>query len=523
MRSFRGIRTMLAAMLSVFVLITTSCDSTAPEQAGSNDGQPISSGIRIVGLNCNPSFDRQTAEEKRVHDRIAEQTGVDVRFVFSDGGPGGPCRSKRAAMLSSGEQLDFAELSITEAVQAFNEGLLLPLNDLLDRYGTHLKTNIVPEAFKLATYEGNILGIPIENGLYTLNALQIRADWLAKLQLPLPRTIDEFEQVLKAFKERDPDGNGKMDTVPLTVVSDGAYNMLEGVLGSSFLPQGYAWWQDADGKLKPPELHPAYKQLLAKLASWNEKGYLWSDLLLSAANKQQELIADNRAGAVAASFSGTIVNAGEVLRKSVSDYSYVPIVLEGEQGLNRLPASPVTHSVWVIYKKNASPEAVMKFFDYQGTYEGNMLTSFGIEGDNYTATPDGMVEFISEDKTDLAKAHYYAKYKTVFINWPGKPVWPINTWTSAEYNLKREQVNRLPRFEPIDYGVYYDTTKWQSYSKLGALNAYLSEQKVRVLNGEIRVDSWDGIIARWLEMGGSQMIDDRNKQYAASVSPKVSR
>ncbi|MFK7692240.1 extracellular solute-binding protein [Paenibacillus sp. HJGM_3] len=523
MRSYRGIKTMLAPMLLIVLLASASCDSAAPEQSGPNDDQPISSGIRIVGLNCSPSFDRQTAEEKRVHDRILEQTGADVRIVFSDGGSGGPCRSKRAAMLSSGEQLDFAELSITEAVQAFNEGLLLPLNDLLDRYGTHLKKNVVPEAFKLATYEGNILGIPIENGLHTLSALQIRADWLAKLQLPLPRTIDEFEQVLKAFKEQDPDGNGKMDTVPLTVSSGGTFNMLEGVLGSSFLPQGYAWWQDADGKLKPPELHPAYKPFLAKLASWNEKGYLWSDLLLSAADKQQELIADNRAGAVAATFSGTIVNAGEVLRKSVPDYNYVPVVLEGEQGLNRLPVSPIAYSVWVIYKKNASPETVMKFFDYQATYEGNMLTSFGIEGDNYTATPDGMVEFISEDKTNLAKAHYYAKYKTVFINWPGKPVWPVNTWTFAEYNLKREQVNRLPRFEPIDYGVYYDTTKWQSYPKLGALNDYLNEQKVRVLNGEIRVDSWDGIMARWLEMGGSQMIDDRNKQYAASVSPKVSR
>jgi ABC-type glycerol-3-phosphate transport system substrate-binding protein len=423
-------------------------------------------------------------------------------------------------MLSSGEQLDFAELSITEAVQAFNEGLILPLNDLLDQYGSNLKKNVVPEAFKLATYEGNILGIPIENGLLTLNALQIRADWLAKLRLPVPRTIDEFEQALKAFKERDPDGNGKPDTVPLTVSSGGAFNMLESVLGSSFLPHGYAWWRDVDGTLKPPELHPAYKQFLSRLVDWNEKGYLWPDLLLSAANKQQELIAENRAGAVASTYSGTILNAGEILRKTVPDYNYVPVVLEGGQGINRLPASPIAYSVWVIYKKNANPEAVMKFFDYQGTYEGNMVASFGIEGDNYTMTPDGMVEFIAEDKTDLAKAHYYAKYKTVFINWPGKPVWPINAWTSEEYNLKRDQVNQLPRFEPIDYGVFYDTSKWQSYAKLDALNGYLSEQKVRVLNGEIRVDSWDGIIARWLEMGGSQMIDDRNKQYAASVSRK---
>jgi hypothetical protein len=151
-----------------------------------------------------------------------------------------------------------------------------------------------------------------------------------------------------------------------------------------------------------------------------------------------------------------------------------------------------------------------------------MLAWFGIEGDNYTTTNNGLIEFIAEDKTDLTQAHYYVKYKTVFMSWPGKPGWPINAWVFGEYNAKTEQMNRLPRFEPIDYGVFYDTTKWQSYPKLDVLNAYLNEQKVRIVNGEIRVDSWDGIVERWLEMGGRQMIDDRNKQYAAAVSRKGS-
>ncbi|TMV45661.1 hypothetical protein FE783_28680 [Paenibacillus mesophilus] len=517
MRLRPWIRSALAAMLPVLAIAASACDSTAPERDGSNNGQPRNPGIQIVGLNCNPSFDRKTAEERRVHDRIREQTGADVRIVFSDGGAGGPCRSKRNMMLSSGEQLDFAELSISEAVQAFNEGLILPLNGLLDKYGPNLKKNVVPEAFERATYEGNILGIPIENGLLTLNALQIRADWLAKLQLPIPKTVDEYEQVLKAFKERDPDGNGMPDTVPLAVASGSSFNMLESVLGPSFLPQAFWWWQDADGRLKPPELHPGYKAFLARLVDWNNKGYLWTDMLLSTTTKQQELIAGNRAGSVAATYSGTIVNAGEILRKTVPDYNYIPVVLEGAHGINRLPAAPIAYAVWVIFKKNADPATVMKYFDYQGTYEGSMLTWFGIEGDNYTTAPGGMVEFIAEDKTDLAKANYYAKYKTVYINWPGKPVWPINAWVSGEYNLKREQVNRLPRFEPIDSGVFYDMTKWESYPKLNDLNAYLNEQKVRVYNGEIPVDSWDGIMERWLDMGGRQLIDDRNRQYAAAA------
>jgi ABC-type glycerol-3-phosphate transport system substrate-binding protein len=171
----------LAVIFSAFIVTASACDSTRSEQSGQSRSIPRQNGVRIIGLNCNPSFDKKTAEERRVYERILEKTGAEVNIVFSDGGAGGPCRSKRAAMLSSGEQLDFAEMSITEAVQAFNEGLILPLNELLDRYGPNLKKNVAPEAFKRATYDGNILGIPIENSLRTLNALQIRTDWLDRL------------------------------------------------------------------------------------------------------------------------------------------------------------------------------------------------------------------------------------------------------------------------------------------------------------------------------------------------------
>ncbi|MDF2658654.1 MAG: extracellular solute-binding protein [Paenibacillus sp.] len=511
MNGNRWTRFALAVLLPVVAAGSAACDSSE-RTSGEPEYGPGHRGLQVVGLSCNPSFDRQTDQERRVHERIAEQTGADVRMVMSDG----PCRTKRTLMLSAGEQLDFAEMTIAEAAQAYNEGVILPLNELLDRHGPNLKKNILPEAFAKATYDGRILGVPIENNLLAINALQIRSDWLAKLQLPIPETIDEFERVLQAFKERDPDGNGIDDTVPLSVASGGDFTMLESVLGPSFLPQAFNWWQDADGKLKPPELHPGYTAMLTRLVEWNRKGYIWPDMLMAAAAKQQELIAANRAGAVAATFSGTILNAGEKLRKTVPDYSYLPVALKGEHGINKLPAFPIASSVWVIFRKNADPKTVMRYFDYQATYEGHMLSWFGIEGDNYGMTANGMVEFIAEDKTDLAKANYYAKYKTVFFNWPGMKAWPIDAWVFGEYNLKKDQLNRLPRFETIDSGVFYDTNKWKSYSRLNDLNDYWNEHKIRIFNGEIPVDSWDGIVQRWLDIGGRQMIEDRNGQFAAA-------
>lgn len=510
----------LAVLLAFLIAVSAACGESAGEagERSGNAGNGAPPAATIVGLNCNPTFDRRTPEEQKVHDIIQEKTGADVQIVFYSDTI--RCKMKRNAMLSAGEQLDFAEMSIPEAVQAYNAGIILPLNDLLDRYGPNLKKNVLPAAFEKATYNGNILGIPIENAVVGMSSLQLRADWLTKLNLPLPKTIGEFEQAMQAFKERDPDGNGLTDTVALSTGSGGTFNMLEVVFGPSFLPQAFGWWKNADGRLLPPELHPGYKEMLGKFVEWNRKGYIWSDMLLSTAPKQQELIARNKVGAVAATFSGTILNAGERLRETVPDYDYTPVVLEGN-GINKLPSYPIASSVWVVFRKNADPATVLKFFDFQGTYEGNMLAWFGVEGETYTMTPDGIVEFIAEDKTDLAEANYYARYKTVMINWPGKPAWPGTAWTFQEYNRKKDQANSLPRFETLDAGVFYDTSQWESFSKLPDMNRFLDEQKVKIYNGEMSIDSWDLIMRQWLDMGGRQMIDDRNAQYERYVAAAV--
>ncbi|WP_405451399.1 hypothetical protein [Paenibacillus sp. HJGM_3] len=501
-------------IVSVMATSTACSSSNTKDPKGTGDSTPTKGApVKVVGLNCNATFDRKTPEEKHVHDILQEKTGADVNIVFSEAGQ---CVTKRNLMLSSGEQLEFAEMSITDAIQAYNDGVILSLNDLLDKYGPNLKKNVVPAAFEKVTYKNQILGIPIETPVITPNALQIRTDWLAKLNLSMPKTVDDYEKIMEAFKTGDPDGNGKADTYALSTGSGGRIDMLEYVFAPFFQPAATAWWKDSDGKIKPPELHPSYKDMMAKFVEWKKRGYIWPDMVLSTAPKQQELIAQNKAGTVAASFSGTIINAVEVLRKTVPDAQYVPVALEGK-GINKLPAAPAATSAWVIFKKNASPEAVMKYFDYQATPEGSDLVYFGVEGENFTRGTNKLVEFVADDKTDLSKAKYYAKYKTVFINWPGSPVWPANTWVHQEYNLKRDQVHKLPRFDPIDAKVLYDTSKWKSFSKLTDLNTYWSEQKIKVFNGEIPVENWDSIVKKWLEIGGQQMIDDKNEQFAAAA------
>lgn len=67
--------------------------------------------------------------------------------------------------------------------------------------------------------DGNIYALPSINDCYHCSMAQkmwIYKPWLDKLGLDVPTTTDELYTVLKAFKDKDPNGNGKADEVPLT-------------------------------------------------------------------------------------------------------------------------------------------------------------------------------------------------------------------------------------------------------------------------------------------------------------------
>lgn len=100
----------------------------------------------------------------------------------------------------------------------------------------------------------------------------IRQDWLDNLGLEAPTTIDEFEEVIRAFTEDDPDGNGEKDTYGFTYEGDTIYNngwcadpvTIFSVYTGKNLPG--QWQEDEDGKLVYGSLDEGNKKALERLA-----------------------------------------------------------------------------------------------------------------------------------------------------------------------------------------------------------------------------------------------------------------
>ena len=124
------------------------------------------------------------------------------------------------------------------------QGVALPLNDYIDKYGVETKkmfeTN--PAIKPLITLlDGKIYGLPHYNDCYHCSMSQkmwVYKPWLDKLGLKVPETTDEFEAMLKAFKEKDPNGNGKADEIPLSgskLVNGGWHSPIDQFLMNSFV------------------------------------------------------------------------------------------------------------------------------------------------------------------------------------------------------------------------------------------------------------------------------------------------
>ena len=130
-------------------------------------------------------------------------------------------------------------LSFTDAESFGQDGYLIPLEDLLREYAPNAVKilDTLPNGWKNVTAsDGHVYLMPAYDGtprdmLFTLFQ-EINGDWLKAVGMEAPDTLDEFYDMLVAFKTQDPNGNGEADEIPWSFVwNNGAYNMVLGAFG----------------------------------------------------------------------------------------------------------------------------------------------------------------------------------------------------------------------------------------------------------------------------------------------------
>ncbi|NQX64151.1 extracellular solute-binding protein [Paenibacillus qinlingensis] len=391
-----------AAALSVFM---AGCSSDNAKSTPAASGIPSSTtaspvpGAKYptsltywVSMNGNAAAVMKNYNEMAAYKEIEKKTGTKVDFQHP---PTGQEKDQFNIMLASNSLPDVVEYNFTTIAQSPDSLIkgkqILRLNELIEKNAPNLTKILAqhPEFRKMITTdEGNIYVMPFLLGdelLSVVNGPIFRQDWLDKLGLKAPTTIPEWETVLTAFRDKDPNGNGKKDEIPFYMNLGGdfdANNLLVGAWGIT------TDFYNDKGKAKYGPIQPEYKEFLATLARWYKDGLIDKDYAsITDAKLKDAKITNSQVGAYSG-YAGSGLGRYLTLVQptnptfALSGVPY-PKLKEGAPASLGQYTMPFTGYGAALSAKAKNPDEIIKWLDFKYSQEGAMLMNFGIEGESY--------------------------------------------------------------------------------------------------------------------------------------------
>ncbi|MDF2935393.1 MAG: hypothetical protein K0Q90_766 [Paenibacillaceae bacterium] len=389
--------------------------SPAASAAGTAAADPYASLPKAVSFSMfdrgSVSSDEGTYENNRWVKWIREQSGIDVKVVPV---PRNQAQDKLNVLIASKQAPDLIwEYDRNYIGKLITQGAIQPVDQYIEKYSTSYKKYLQehPELKPYLTFEGKMYAVATERTLDSIanHGMWIRQDWLDKLGLKTPTTMDELITVAKAFKDQDPDGNGKADTTPLVgSTTFDAYSAMNAAINNQ--------WYLEDGKMKYGATLDRFGDTLALEKQMYEAGLVDKEYLTDKNfQRANQLWTTGKAGIYVASWgSGAMEVHIRDMWKNVPDANPVPLepvsTKNGRFGLYQETAP----FIFVAFNKEMqNPKAAVEYLDWL-VDKGWMTLVNGTEGVHYKNV-NGVAQQLDADKykKEVAYAGEYGFLRNV--------------------------------------------------------------------------------------------------------------
>ncbi|WP_214629579.1 extracellular solute-binding protein [Paenibacillus agaridevorans] len=314
-----------AIVLLAFVLVmVTACssnklevestESSAPSEAATTqlDGQqagdeqfdplgkfdPPIEVTTVRAANILKFDEGETYEKNGWMDFYESEFGIKVKLLWASD----QFDQKMNTTMVSGKLPDIMPLGGNQYKRLAEMDQLEDLTEALEKYGSEDLKRVYEGGGKIGldsvTKDGKILALPWLGG-YTGSAplLWIRTDWMEKLNLSEPQSMDDVLKIAEAFVNQDPDGNDQKDTYGLVVNKD-LYTDLFGIDGffNSYHAYPKIWVKNEAGEIVYGSIQPQMKTALAKLQELYKNGTLDKEFVVKDADKVGQMVNAGKLG-----------------------------------------------------------------------------------------------------------------------------------------------------------------------------------------------------------------------------------
>ncbi len=462
-------------------------------------------------------------------------------------------------LLAGGDKLPDV-LGVTQVLLAndlIDSGKVTPLNDLIEKFvSPNMKALYKKYANSMAgvTRDGKIYGLPNFFAMDEGTVMWIRQDWLDNLNLKAPKTMDEFENVLKQFTEADPDRNGKKDTLglalsmkngPVTWMSsaDGIAGALSGGKMPNTSNLQEFWTKTDSGKLQWNAIDPDNKKFLAKMRDWMQKGYIDPEIGIKDETKAAEMASGGKAGIL---FGPNWMAGWPLGDGDAGKFTAYPLPA-GANGKAVRGEKAMVHSFVMLNKDFKHPEA---FFAY---WNKIMAANFGPDDPYYDVRlKDGWADGYDYVKQDgkIIRGNY-EQNGVPKEKWPNpgdatksySPEWMLfdkpyipylgdsfysklkadpkanpSNWMEARVATSTSRqleagIVRISQNENAVENLFTGAPTKTMKAKNEMLTKIATESYLKMIYGQEPLDYFDSFVEQWKKSGGDEITKEVNAWY----------
>lgn len=475
--------------------------------------------------------------------RMLEEAKLDVEFVAITQEQ---YKTTLQTTLATGADMpdivNLEQMDKSTAMQLGEQGVLVDVLPLVEQYSNGNIDKSINERLgglwgTALTEQGSAFWVPFGitikfadgSDFYSAMVPVVRADWVEKLNMEMPTNIEEFKDLMRAFREQDANGNGQQDEIMIAFTKDASpFEMFGPLFG---LPCEHVLVDTSDDVVKSPWL---MKDQLTEYFKFFQEMTAEGILSKDAINQSPEyVLQQTKMNIVGAKngFAMTDMYDGEVAEYGGAYRGVFPYAVSNEEGYIQAAAATSETKRMAITNACKDKEAAIRFLDILHSDEFTNLTSNGVEGVSYDMVDGKVVNKVYDDGLVFGSREYWLEGRI-----RGGELW-LALLGGCQEGTGESNVDYVKSFQNYPYddeivdfvkgrdgdkyyfpGTYQlaAATPEESEREIAIMNdlkTYMDETAIKLAIGEYSIDDIDQYVNTMKEMGLEEIIAIRQAQH----------